>query len=195
MSNATQELPYPELADCPEILRDDEALSIYIDSRQLGSPHRFAKMCALRDPPGTKGTDKAFLQGRHSGAQFDGMKKSDAEYILAQARKAGINPTGKTYQSGLGKYNDPLAWVTGVGDVKRACEAKAMECHGAVEYVPPAPIAPPKRVKLAKDIVDRIERDEREADPGLDERVRKNPKKRRELREKITDKHAYKAGD
>lgn len=47
-------------------------------------------MVALQVPPGTKGTDRAFLEGRQNNEQLDAMPKRQANYVAKEARDAGI---------------------------------------------------------------------------------------------------------
>jgi hypothetical protein len=146
---------------------------------------RWAEMCALQCPPGTRGSDRAFLEGRQNNEQFDTLPKRQAQYMIREAKRAGINPTGKYYCSGIADgrgWRDPAAWVSGNDDVLKVAKARRMAVAGSVNY-DPGP-APPKRKLLAESII----QDE------VHKQKRKNPTANaKELRAKIIEKHAYRA--
>lgn len=146
----------------------------------------FAAMLAARQAPGTKGTDRALLQGWYNNRQFDAMPKVMAEKYLSMAREAGINPHGKVYMPGLAdhrKGGDPAAWIScGAGatsEVLEVCRRRNLGCTGAVEHrmVETPPEAP---VLLAEDIVRREMKKEIAKEPGKKHDLR-------ELREKVID--------
>jgi hypothetical protein len=159
-----------------------EALQRY--ERALPYGERWALMVALQEPPGTKGTDRAFLEGRQNNEQLDDMPRRQAAYVAKEARQAGINISGKYYCAGIADkrgWRDPAAWVTSSDDVLRVARKRKLHVTGSVNYDPGE--APPKRVLLSESII----KDE------LRKEKRKNPKaKTGELREKIIAKHAYK---
>lgn len=161
--------------------RGREAVETY--QRALPHGERWAEMVALQCPPGTKGTERAFLQGRNNMEQFDSLPKRQAQYVLRDARRAGINPSGKVYCAGLADHRgwkDPAAWVSSNDDVLKVAKARRLAVSGSVNYDPgPAPVKP-------KLLSERIIKDE------MRKELRKNPKANKgELREKIIDKHAY----
>jgi hypothetical protein len=141
-------------------------------------------MVALQAPPGTKGTDRAFLEGRQNNEQLNDMPKRQAQYVSREAREAGISISGKYYCAGIADkrgWKDPAAWVTSNDDVLRVARKRRLHVTGSVNYDPGE--APPKRVLLSESIIKDEMRKEK----------RKNPRaKDGELREKIIDKHAYK---
>ena len=149
-----------------------------------GNNSGFAAMLAQRRPPGSKGTDRAFLEGTHGWA--DKMWKANAKSIHDIAKKAGIATQGKVYKGGLGKPNDPMAWVSSTSDVLAAAKAKGYTVTGAVNYQ--APAQQPKRKKMADDIAADYMQRELAADPALVEKVKKKPKKLMELKEKVVEK-------
>jgi hypothetical protein len=156
-----------------------------VDTYKRALPHgeRWALMCALQEPPGARGTDRAFMQGRYNNQQLDGLPGRQARWLAAEARAAGIDISGKYYCGGLADHRgwkDPEAWVSGVDDVKRVAQKRRLHVTGAVEYDPEP--APPKRTLMAEDIVQEAVRKEK----------RRNPKaKAGEVREKFLAKHAY----
>jgi hypothetical protein len=151
-----------------------------------GNNSGFAAMLAQRRPPGSKGTDRAFLEGTHGWA--DRMWPVNARNIHSIAKKAGISTQGKIYKGGLGRPNDPMAWISSAGDVLAAAKAKGYTVTGAVNYQ--APAQQPKRIKMADDVAHDYMRRELAADPALAEKVKKKPKKLMELKEKVVEKHS-----
>lgn len=107
----------------------------YLKMLADGQSPRFAEMCALQVAPGTKGSERAFMEGRLDGNWMDGLPKRQAKWMLAEARKAGINPTGKFYMSGLADkrgHMDPEAWVDSIDDVRRVARKRNLNVQGAV---------------------------------------------------------------
>jgi len=94
-------------------------------------------MCALQQPPGLKGTDRAYMEGRLNNQQLDNMAPVQAKALLAHARRAGINVNGKYYAGGLADKRgaaDPAAWVDSLADVKKVAEMRNLTVSGAVEH-------------------------------------------------------------
>lgn len=167
----------------PEVLAaGPKALNLYEKALPYGE--RWATMVALQQPPGTSGTDRAFLEGRQNNEQLNDMPRRQAAYVANEARQAGISISGKYYCAGIADkrgWKDPEAWVTSNDDVLRVAKKRRLHVTGNVNYDPGE--APPKRVLLSESII----KDE------LKKEKRKNPKaKDGELREKIIEKHAYK---
>jgi len=167
----------------PEVVAaGPRALNLYEKALPYGE--RWATMVALQQPPGTSGTDRAFLEGRQNNEQLNDMPRRQAAYVAREARQAGISIAGKYYCAGIADkrgWRDPEAWVTSNDDVLRVAKKRRLHVTGNVNYDPGE--APPKRVLLSESII----KDE------LQKEKRKNPKaKDGELREKIIEKHAYK---
>lgn len=158
-----------------------EAVATY--KRALPYGERWAAMCALQIAPGTKGSDRAFMEGRLNNQQLDAMPARQAKYIAAEARRAGISISGKYYCGGIADrrgWKDPNAWVSCNDDILRVAKRRNLCVSGTVNYDPP--VAPPQR-KLISDSI-------------LQEEVarakRKNPKaKEADLKEQVIKKHAY----
>lgn len=147
-----------------------------------------AAMLALQSPAGTRYTDKAFNEGQRR--KMERMHPDNARAIHARARAAGINPDGKYYVGALGKHTDPAAWVSSADDVLAVCKARNLDCDGVIRHkAVEKEVAPPPDVPLAPDLVQQFEKKYLAADPGLAEKVKKNPKARHELREKIVERH------
>lgn len=158
-----------------------EAIETYKAALPYGE--KWAAMCATKTAPGTKGTDRAFMEGRYNNQQLDDMPVRQARYIAKEAREAGISISGKYYCGGIADkrgWRDPAAWVSGNDDILRVAKARNLSVSGTVNY-DPGP-APPKRKLISESIVnDAVAREKR-----------KNPKaKVGELRERVIEKHAY----
>lgn len=157
-----------------------EAISTYKKALQNGGSPAFAEMCATQQAPGTRGTDRSFMEGRLSGNWMDDMPPEAAKRMVREAGAAGINTAGKFYMGGLADkraHRDPEAWVESVADVKRVAKSRRLEVHGIVDYVPPEQ-EPPKRVKLSKKIINE----------NVSKELRKNPGMRRQdAVEKVKD--------
>ncbi len=169
--------------ECLEIGLD--ATAMYDRLIEEGSPPGFAAMLATKTPPGTKGTDRAFLEGSHEWA--GSMSANSRKYIMGSAKKAGISTSGKVYKSGIGKPSDPMAWVSDVSDVLKACKSKGMTVSGAVNYE--APAQQPKRRRMSEKALSRFTQ-RYLANPETAAKVKGKPKKMRELQEKIVDTHS-----
>jgi hypothetical protein len=114
-----------------------EVVAFYVKLLLRGETQRWAEMCALQQPPGVSGTDRAYMQGRLNNQQLDNMAPHQAEALIAQARKAGINVNGKYYAGGLADQRgaaDPAAWVDSIADVKKVAEIRNLTVSGAVEH-------------------------------------------------------------
>lgn len=107
----------------------------YIRMVEEGQSPRFAEMCALQQPPGTQGTDRAFMQGRLDGNWMDALPERQAKWMSQEAKAAGINITGRYYMGGLADkrgHLDPEAWVDSVADIKRVALKRNLTVSGIV---------------------------------------------------------------
>jgi putative FmdB family regulatory protein len=93
--------------------------------------------CGIHSPrrflPPTCLSDTTTYRGDNTGL---GQFKSDAmrEFHLAQARKHGVNTTGKLYDPALAKYpGDPKAWVGSDTDVRQVLESRNWGSTGKVK--------------------------------------------------------------
>lgn len=168
-----------------------DAIELFESILSKGESIEFAAMCACKKAPGSKGTDRAFAQ--HSHDQMSSMLPRSRDRILDIARKAGIDTTGKVYKGGLGRYNDPLAWVSSTADILATCKAKNLNCEGMVNHTAVEIDAPPKKLPLGEDIVKRQALRIMREEPKVAEKVRKGGEKaKKELRERIIAQHAPK---
>lgn len=165
-----------------EVLRlGHEACETYEKALPYGE--RWALMCATQTPPGTRGSDRAFMEGRLNQQWLDDMPKKQANTILTEARAAGISVAGKVYIGGLADqraHRDPMAWVDSTADIKRVAKARNLTVEGAVKHQGHA--LPPKRTVLNERIVQEELTKYRKKHPG---------KKDGELREMIVNRHAH----
>lgn len=168
------QLPY-EIAQAPE-----EVQRHYRRMIAAGQEERFAIMCALQQAPGTRGTDRAFMEGRMDGSWLDRMPPHQARRMLQEARSAGIATSGKMYVGGLADsrgHKDPMAWVDSVADVKRVAEERNLEVTGIATHRA-RQVAPAE----AKEISGRLLAE------NVAEERRKNPQaKHDDLVEKVKD--------
>jgi hypothetical protein len=150
-----------------------------------GVQPRAAEMFALQQPPGVKGTDRTLMQGRYNNEQFDQMPPDQAKKMLADARKAGINPNGKYYCSGLADKRgaaDPGAWIDSVAEVKKVAAMRNLTVTGAVQHqgIPqPRPESQPLSQRLTREMM----RVEKKLHPTM---------KKGELRELVISKYGRK---
>jgi len=146
-----------------------DAVAVYAAALKNGATERFAEMVAYQCPPGTKGSDRAFMEGRLDGSWMNDMPEQSARRMVREASKAGINTAGRFYMGGLADkraHRDPEAWVDSVEDVKRVAEKRRLEVHGIIDYVPPEP-APKRSVKLSKKIINENVRKELAKNPDM----------------------------
>jgi hypothetical protein len=163
--------------------RGPEAVDHYLRMIKNGQSERFAAMCASQTPPGTRGSDRAFMQGRLNNEYMGEMGQKWASKLVREARDAGINTSGRFYMGGLADrrgHRDPEAWVDSVYDIKRVAKSRSLEVHGIIDYVPPEQ-PPQERVDIDQGILNEC----------VDAEVKKNPGSRREdvvekVKERIT---------
>ena len=160
--------------------QQDHYLSMMAD----GQSERFAVMCSLQQPPGTKGTERAFMEGRYNGEWLNDLPPHQAKYMLAEAKAAGIATNGRYYCSGIADkrgWTDPRAWIEDSGDMLKVAKERNLEVKGSVNYTPPE--REPERKGLAKDVVNDLAKRE----------MKKNPKmSKAEAKSKVKEKHTPK---
>lgn len=169
----------PDIAAAPHAVQQH-----YKSMLAGGQTERFAAMCALQIAPGTKGTDRAFMEGRMNNQQLDAMPKQSAEWMAREARAAGINIAGKYYCGGIADkraWKDPEAWVSSSDDVVRVARNRRLLVKGSVQHNPGS-VDPPKRKVMNEKILRREVAQELKRNPGA---------KAGDVRERILEKHAY----
>jgi hypothetical protein len=166
----------PELTHAPKYQQDH-----YLSMMSDGQSEQFAIMCSLQQPPGTKGTERAFMQGRYNGEWLNDMPAHQAKYMLAEAKAAGISTNGRYYCSGIANklgWCDERAWIEDSGDMLKVAKERNLEVKGSVNYTPPE--REPERKSLAKDVVNDLAKRE----------MKKNPKMTKaEAKSKVKEKH------
>jgi hypothetical protein len=169
------------VSELPTISNDEAIQMAYMRMRLDGQAHPFAEMCAFRTPPGTKNTDRAFQENqisRYTGKE-PWMKQAVRKYKAATGHDI---PKGAMYISQLAKEpNDPRAWVTDLGDVKRRLRELGHGCDDlGIAPVEMEPI----RVKYDEALIQERMR-KAVAKP---ENIGKNAT---DIREAIIEKHSY----
>ena len=170
------------MIDVPDevVVHGKDAVAAYKRMIGEGQTVLWATMCALQCPPGTRGSDRAFMEGRYNNEYMGQMSQRLASRLVREARAAGINTSGKFYMGGLADkrgHMDPMAWVDSVDDVRRVAKARNLEVHGIIDYVPPEQ-EPPKRVDIDPEILHE----------NVDREMQKNPEaKREDVVEKVKD--------
>lgn len=172
----------------PIISRNSDVQATYERMRAEGTSHSMAEILATRTPPGTGGTDRAFMAGRQNGQDIDGMldpvrKKRMRTYKRLTGRDM---PSHARYMSQIARFpGDPNAVVESIDDFKKKLTEGG---HGCEEVgVKAAEPKPRKRIALAEPLVQNLLKQERAKPENAGKRTE-------ELREKIIDKHAYKGG-
>lgn len=124
---------------------------IYKQAIANGCTPAFADMLASQQPPGVKGTERAYMEGRNNNEDLGKMNNQLRNDLLETARKAGVSVSGKTYCSGLARFaHDPEAWVSGRDEVAAKCKANGWDCKGNVNYTPPDPPEALPRIREQK---------------------------------------------
>ena len=117
-----------------------------------GESPKMALMLASRQSAMMGGSDRAFNEGARRKMNSMPAVNRNMHYL---AKQAGINTEGKYHVSCLGRYDNPLAWVSTIEDVKTSLKMQGISARGLVNYQhPEAP--PPEQTgyRLADDIVD-----------------------------------------
>jgi hypothetical protein len=124
------------------------------------------------------------MEGRYNNQQLDKMPRDQARSIVAQAKRAGINPSGKYYSSALADSRgpaDPMAWVDSTADIKKVAEIRNLTVSGAVEHK--GHQVAPQRKALSERLTKEMMRVERKKNPNM---------KSGELREMVVSKYGRK---
>ena len=159
---------------------------IYDAAIANGASPKFAEMLALQQPPGTKGTDTAWMAGRHADP-VPGATDMQKRWYLARAKRAGIPTAGKVFMSQLGSAENPEAWVGGLDDLKAVAKKNNLGIRINDEtVVKQGELVAPKPVPLAESIIKRRMKEHLAEKPDQD---------KRQLREKIIHEHAPKWSD
>ena len=153
----------PEVKAC-----GPNAVKHFCKVRDMGYDEKWAIMVATQTPPGTKGTDRAFQEGRLDGNWLDSLPLRQAKRIVREAKAAGIDISGKQYVSGLADkrgHMDPEAWVSDTADVKRVAKKRNLTVQGIVQHQGYEP--PPKQVAINPRLEKRLIAEEMRSRPGM----------------------------
>lgn len=163
-------------------------IAFYQKMIREGVAPRAAEMFALQKPPGLRGVDRTFMQGRYNNQQFDTMPPDHAKNMITLAKRAGINPSGKYYCAGIADSRgprDPAAWVDGAGDILKVAKMRNLTVEGAVEHKG-TPMPRPRSKGLSESATRDLMREERRRHPTM---------KKGELREYVVHKYGRKPRD
>jgi hypothetical protein len=157
-------------ADVPSNIRREGPAAVAMYERLLsaGYGHKWAEMCTLQQPPGTKGTDRALMQGRLNEEWLGEMAPDTAKHMLSEAKAAGINTSGKYYMGGLADkraHRDPAAWVDSAGDILKVAKQRNLTVSGVIDHKG-EPQAPPKPKRLNARLTREMMDVERTVHPG-----------------------------
>jgi hypothetical protein len=115
----------------------DEAVEIFLTSMASGNTERFAVMCAMRCPPGLKGTDSQNFRGQMNNP-FPNMPEKLRQHYVKECRRLGIDFTGKVYKTSLvrkgygGLKVDPEAFVSDTHDAASVIRRNGWSSEGMV---------------------------------------------------------------
>lgn len=167
------------------------AQAIFKQCLKNGSTMEFAAMCAMRQAPGSKNTDRAFCQGAERQTRM--MAPVNRKVIYERAKKAGISTQGKWYKGSLGRADDPAAWVSSADDVMAVAKEKNLSISGVVNYTSTQRDVKPKpKVRLAKDLVDLRVKEVLRENPDLAAKVKERPKSLQDVVQSVIEKHGSK---
>jgi hypothetical protein len=165
-------------------------LAHYRKLRRRGESASMAAMIATRKTPQLKNTDTQFCKRERDRMQDIPEKQRDD--IVAIARRAGINTTGKTYNGQLGTYSDPAAWIGDTHDVRKVAMAKGLDVQGMVNVKAAVPLNPERKPGVAPDICDRMITERAKHDKQFAKKIATSPKARKAAADEIVAKHAPK---
>jgi len=139
----------------PRKVSDNPAIQArYEQLLAQGVSDKLAEMFAFRQPPGTRYTEKAFLQGR----KMDPEDPVDRQ-VLEIARRAGISTQGKIYVGGLADQRgpaDPAAWVSTASDVIAVAKRRGRKVEGALHYDPGPAVEKEPKPTIAPDLMKQL---------------------------------------
>ncbi len=150
-----------------------------------GQSRSMAEILAYRRPPGVHGTDTQAFAGCGSLQKQLGKQ---TERVCKAAMKHGYTPTGnEMYNPTFARFEgDPQAFSSqgqGLGHYIKLAEERGTGLQGDINIAPRAK-APPKKKKLARDLIAKHMQKRFEQNPDL--RFTAN---RRELAEQISEQH------
>ena len=158
---------------------------------QCGNTEVMAHLLASRQAPMMGQSDRSFCESLHRS--MSSMTQAQRSEMVEIARRNGINPDGKFYVGGFGRYGDPQAWCSTIEDARTTLKNNPhLNATGLVSQKAASPVGEPKGVRLADDLAQEAIVSELAENPSLAEKVKKGDVGVGELREMVEDKYAYK---
>lgn len=172
-----------------------EAQEFYLRLLSEGQSPTMAHMLAMRQAPMMGGSDRTFNEGARY--RMNNMAPKMRAHIIKQAESAGISTSGKYYVGGLGRYNNPDAWVSTADDILDVAKRRPeLTLSGSIKRKGNAESKPPlKKKKLADDIAARLMTDIIKAEPKTKESLKNGKMKPQELHERVVAKYGNPKGE
>lgn len=171
-----------------ELREDMVKLGCYLVLREQDVPIPWAMRSACRRSTLMMGSDQAFCRGERR--KMESMTPALLARRQKLAQEAGISTQGKFYVGGLGRPNEPGAWVSTVDEARHTAEVKNLECDGVVtrshRETGDGGLKP---VPLAADIRDRLVQQRLSQDPGLASRCAASPRRLEDVRREVVARH------
>lgn len=172
-----------EVEDWPKSKRD-----FFHAMVKQGNSISMAHMLASQKTPLLNGNINSEF-GKSMRSKMESMSPAHRKLIMDRAKRAGVkNIDGKYLLPGLRPEN-PEAWVTGVDEAAETFKRNKLNSAGVVNVTCDIDPTPPKQIRLAPDITNRIAQEKISQDPKLQEAITKNPKKLTELKEQVIEEH------
>lgn len=153
-----------------------------------GMNPRFADMLAAQAAPRMRNSDMAFLGKSNDERYTHGLDDLSADRTLARAKAAGINTHGKVFMSQLGTPDNPLAWVSGIEDLRTSLRIQGKGCESM--GIKPVVKDPGENIPLADEIIEEEITNRCMANPDLVAKLQEKPETYNELREQVIEDHA-----
>lgn len=147
-------------------------------------------MLESRRAPIMGNSDRMFMEGANAQTCTHGLDDVNGDRILERAKKAGISTHGKVYMSQLGKPDNPLAWVSGIEDLRTSLKIQGKGCESM--GIKPVVKDPGPDVPLAEDIIEEEIAGRCLANPDLAAKLREKPDSIHELKEQVIQDHGHK---
>jgi hypothetical protein len=147
-------------------------------------------MLQSRQAPMMKNSDRMFMEGANAQTCTHGLDDLSVDRSLARAHAVGINTHGKVFMSQLGPPTSPLAWVSGVEDLRTSLKIQGKGCESM--GIAPVVRDPDPSIPLADCIIEEEIAHRCMANPDLVVKLQEKPETVRELREQIIDQHGRK---
>jgi hypothetical protein len=144
-------------------------------------------MLASRRAPMMGNSDRMFMEGANAQTCTHGLDELSVERSLSRAHGAGVSTHGKVYMSQLGTPENPLAWVSGIEDLRTSLRIQGKGCESL--GIKPVVKDPGPDVPLAEDIIEEEIAERLMANPDLQAKLIEKPETLNELKEQVIEKH------